>query len=209
VKAEEGDATLPNDEQTVKFNAINIHPVSTVRSKEDSIRIINSNTAESASKESNYTVQSNNQVTSPSSHAPKSGTKRNSLSSKWLTFLLGSIVVAAAIIVYAMMINPPKGDDTPKEDTLVINKDVQEDNFVPVPEKGQEPAQEEQESKPKRTSVKASSPVRQRTNARKVVVNNAEKDMNEDMKEDMKRSNIQSGESDNKDDVKREKTDNP
>jgi len=125
VTAEEGDASLLNDEQTVKFNAINIHPVAPAHAEEDVVRVVSAETAETAKTGR----LADSHETSMMSHASKPVAKGKSSSTKWLPFLLGAVVVAAAIIVYAMMVNPPKGD----KDVQEIVTDIKNESPVETP----------------------------------------------------------------------------
>ena len=78
VIAEEGDADLLNDEQTVRFNAINIHPV--LQRSDDDIKIV--------------------QNTKPST-----GNKDNAVvKSKWFLFLIAAFLIAAIMIVCFLLI---------------------------------------------------------------------------------------------------------
>jgi len=112
VLVEDGDETLLNDEQTVKFNAVNIHPVFEATNKENDVKVIGSQKAEQT-------------------HVNVTPSKVKTSSRKWLPFLLGTVVVAAIIIVYAMMINPPQSDNNIKVDSPSISTSQPNDVLDP------------------------------------------------------------------------------
>lgn len=126
VTAEEGDATLINDEQTVKYNAVNIHPVPQPRSDDDIIVV---------KEDTNSIVSPVNHSKEPIKHTPLPTGKSKPSSFKWLPFLLGAVVVAAIIIVYAFIINPPHGEknNKSKEDLQTISTEERLDSLAPIP----------------------------------------------------------------------------
>ena len=83
VVAEEGDADLLNDEQTVRFNAINIHPVLQERNDDD-ITIVQ---------------DSDKSVTGKKSVKKSIITDGIFIKSKWIVFSLLALLVAAIMII--------------------------------------------------------------------------------------------------------------
>jgi len=163
VTAEEGDTALLNDEQTVKFNAMNIHPAAAAM-EEDVVRVVSASEAEASPAEPQTAAPADSSVAKP---AARPAAKRNQSTLKWLPFLLGAAVVAAIIIVYAMMKNPPTKEDTlpdVKQEQPVVTTEPPVDTPA-VPATTAAPAPAKQPAKTVKTSTKSSEPV----NAKKVV----------------------------------------
>ena len=136
VEVEEGDSTLLNDEQTVRFNAINIHPETDEDAEElpdspevffdgpeevddsheleeEDTKVVNEQIEEEEPKESHLGE-------TPTSHAQPQKPNKSSLR-KWLPLLLCALILAAGALAYMMMTKSSKGGNAPKENTNKAN----------------------------------------------------------------------------------------
>ena len=138
VAAEEGDTALLNDEQTVKFNAINIHPeadddteeltvdpevfsdgpeefVDRPEPEEEGIKVAGGQVEEEEPTESHEDeTPTNQEEEAPASHATPKKQSKSSLK-KWLPILLCAIVLAAGALGYLLMAKSSKKESSPKE----------------------------------------------------------------------------------------------